>query len=140
MIAVSTIALACLSLNIYHESRNQPEEGQIAVAMVTMHRANWKPERVCYEVVKPKQFSWVEDKVVYANGKYKLNSKGVPKEKEAWIKSVRLAKKVMAKKVRDTSKGATHFNTTDIKPKHTLKMKKTVVIGNHVFFKEKEDS
>ena len=34
-------ALLCLALNIYHEARGEPLKGQIAVASVTMNRANW---------------------------------------------------------------------------------------------------
>jgi len=30
------LALACLSVNVYHEARGEPDEGQLAVAYVTL--------------------------------------------------------------------------------------------------------
>ena len=39
----------CLALNIYHEARNQPTVGKLAVAMVTMNRVKDErfPNTVC---------------------------------------------------------------------------------------------
>lgn len=39
----------CLSRNIYHEAANEPVEGQVAVAVVTLNRANdpFYPNNVC---------------------------------------------------------------------------------------------
>ena len=41
--------LACLALNIYHEARDQPIEGQVAVAQVVMERvkSNKYPNSIC---------------------------------------------------------------------------------------------
>ena len=33
-------ALMCMAANIYHEAKNQPMAGQIAVAQVVMNRVN----------------------------------------------------------------------------------------------------
>ena len=50
---MSFAELACLALTVYFEARNQPERGQIAVAVVVMNRVDsWKyPDTVC-EVVQ----------------------------------------------------------------------------------------
>lgn len=56
-------ALLCLAMNIYHEARGEPIEGQIAVAAVTMNRVEDKrwPDDVCSVVWQPGQFSWTKD-------------------------------------------------------------------------------
>lgn len=53
-------ALLCLSLAIYHESRDQPLDGQFAVAEVVLRRfrdPRW-PDDVCSVVFQPHQFEW----------------------------------------------------------------------------------
>ena len=56
---VLTAAVVCLALNIYNEARGEPEEGQLAVAYVTINRAAGKRTKICDEVFRAKQFSWV---------------------------------------------------------------------------------
>lgn len=53
-------AIACLALNIYHEARGEPVDGQIAVAQVTLNRVADPryPDNVCDVVYQPSQFSW----------------------------------------------------------------------------------
>jgi len=59
-----TGALLCLALNIYHEARGEPIEGQIAVAQVTLNRVASPdyPDDVCSVVYEPHQFSWTTKK------------------------------------------------------------------------------
>lgn len=52
----------CLAVAIYFEARNQPTQGQIAVAQVVMNRARdekrrW-PKDACAVIAQPKQFSF----------------------------------------------------------------------------------
>ena len=58
-------ALMCMATNIYHEAKNQPMAGQIAVAQVVMNRVNDNryPDNVC-DVVK--------QGLTYKNGKVVL--------------------------------------------------------------------
>jgi N-acetylmuramoyl-L-alanine amidase len=136
MIATTaTVALSCLALNIYHESRSEPIRGQLAVALVTMNRADWKIEEVCDEVVRPKQFSWTEQKVRIINGTYKLKQGGIPREKEAWLRSVNLARKVLNGKVHDFTNGSKFYHTIKNRtPKWARKMLISKIIGNHIFY------
>lgn len=53
------VAIYWLSLNIYHEARNQPFEGKVAVAHVTMNRVRIKHVTVEETVKKPWAFSWM---------------------------------------------------------------------------------
>ena len=47
-------ALVCLAMNIYHEAKNQPSIGQIAVAQVVMNRVmdSRYPDDVCSVVTQ----------------------------------------------------------------------------------------
>ena len=53
-------ALLCIALNVWHEARGEPFEGQVAVAEVTRRRVEdprW-PDTACDVVYQPWQFSW----------------------------------------------------------------------------------
>ena len=55
------VAVVCLALNVYHEAKNQPFEGQVAVAQVVLNRVKDErfPNTIC-EVVEqgPVYESW----------------------------------------------------------------------------------
>ena len=56
-------ALVCLALNIYHEARDQPFIGQVAVAQVVMNRVDDPryPDTVCEVVEQGPTYSWTDD-------------------------------------------------------------------------------
>jgi len=56
-------ALVCLALNIYHEARNQPTIGQVAVGQVVMNRVRDErfPDTVCGVVKQGQTYSWQPD-------------------------------------------------------------------------------
>lgn len=130
-------AAICLAANIYFEARNQPEIGQIAVAQVTLNRADYDMNRVCEVTLARKQFSWL-------NGKTKKDGKDLvilaafeqPKDKKAWAKSKTIANQVLAKKHKDVVQGATHYHTKEVNPKWNRNLKKVTTIGDHIFYKE----
>lgn len=132
-------AAICLAANIYFEARNQPLDGQIAVAQVTMNRASHDVNRVCEVTLKRKQFSWL-------NGKTNKNETVIlaafeqPKEKKAWAKSKEIANKVLKKRYRDRVAGATHYHTTRVNPKwnRSENMTKVTVIGDHIFYRAEQ--
>jgi len=41
---ITAAALLCLSLNVHNEARGEPVLGQVAVAMVTINRANQRSD------------------------------------------------------------------------------------------------
>lgn len=127
-------AVTCLAMNIYYEARNQPIEGQIAVAQVVMNRVKSKqfPNSVCGVVyqkaeIKGKevcQFSWLcED---YPK---------VPRNIDQWIVSKNLAKLVIHGKVKDYSKGALFYHATHVNP-GWKNVTQTVKIQDHIFYKK----
>lgn len=116
-------AIMCLALNIYHEARGEPVDGQIAVAMVTMNRAQWETHEVCPVVYAPRQFSWTGSKKVSPQ-----------KEPLAWARAQKIARKVLAGEHRDKTQGATHFHSREVRPVWRHSLKRTAHIGKHVFY------
>lgn len=115
-------ALLCLSLNVFHESRGEPLEGQLAVAYVTHHRAAGKPKNYCQVVYAPGQFSWT------------ANKPKTDKSSEEWKRAVAVAKSF--RYFPDETNGATFYHATSVSPKWRHSKFKVKKIGQHVFYKE----
>jgi N-acetylmuramoyl-L-alanine amidase len=125
-------SVRCLALNIYHEARSESEEGQLAVAAVTLNRVASEsfPDSVC-AVVKQGgqkrhhcQFSW------WCDGK-----EDVPTEKSAWQKALRISRLSLNGVSSDPTNGALYYHTTAVKPKWSRTFKRTARIGQHVFYR-----
>jgi spore germination cell wall hydrolase CwlJ-like protein len=111
-------ALMCLALTMYQEARGEPLTGQVAVGYVLYRRADFDPDKVCYEMKKPYQFSWY--------GK-------VPNPTYTQLQPyVALASEIVYHKREDTSMGATHFHNFTVNPKWNMKPR--VIIQNHIFY------
>lgn len=121
---LSSAALLCLALNIYHEARGEPLQGQRAVAHVVINRVKHPayPDDVCKVVYQDKQFSWV--------GTKKQKPKG-----PAWDQAKTVAYKALLGESKDPTYGATHFHTKYVKPKWSYRLKRVRTINNHVFYK-----
>ena len=79
-------AMLWLALNIYFEARNQPVKGQLAVAHVTLNRANQKDKSVKEVVLEPGQFSWVHKR------HRRLQAVEIPvHERDAFNKAIQVA-------------------------------------------------
>jgi spore germination cell wall hydrolase CwlJ-like protein len=126
-------ALMCLALNVYHEARSEPLQGQAAVAHVVLNRVasgRW-PDDVCsvvhqgYEKGRFRcQFTW------YCDGK-----SDEPKEIVAWSKSVLVADQVLKGVVPDVTNGATHYHARYVNPYWSASLSKTVTYGSHLFYR-----
>lgn len=119
-------ATLCLALNIYHESRGEPEKGQIAVGIVTMNRANWNVKEICPVVYAPKQFSWTSI--------IKPSEYHPPAENKSWKKAQKLAQKIIKGEMQDITNGATYFHAQSVTPYWSSSFERTIVIGNHIFY------
>ena len=121
--------ILCMAKNIYYEAAMEPYEGKLAVAQVTLNRANSSkfPSTIC-EVVYQKtnntyQFSWVGEKVSEIKNKY------------AWEESLMVAKKALTEhKLHDTiyRTKAMYYHNTSVNP--AWKLKYVAKIGNHLFY------
>lgn len=114
-------ALVCLTLNIYHEARGEPIEGQYAVALVTLNRARRNPANICREVYRHKQFSWTLDKTLKVQ------------DWKAYQRCMQVARRALA--LRDFTNGADHFHTTDITPQWASNLEYAGQWGNHYFYR-----
>tara|TARA_B100000212_G_scaffold260305_1_gene200230 strand:- start:15 stop:506 length:492 start_codon:yes stop_codon:yes gene_type:complete len=137
----------CLAQNIYHEARGEMIEGQIAVSNVVINRVKSKqfPNDICSVVYQRNQieiidkvlkllripafcqFSWTCDPI--SNDSYK--------DSESWKNSQSLAREIVQGTHDDLTNGATHyFNPMKVPTPHWANVyKKTIVIGNHHFYK-----
>jgi len=119
----------CMAKNLYYEAAMEPYEGKLAVAQVTMNRANSSqfPSTVC-DVVYQKtgstyQFSWVGEKV------------GSIKNQYAWEECVIVARKALTQaRLHDTiyRTKAMYYHNTSVNP--AWKLKYVAKIGNHLFY------
>jgi spore germination cell wall hydrolase CwlJ-like protein len=119
----------CMAKNLYYEAAMEPYEGKLAVAQVTMNRANSSkfPSTIC-DVVYQKtgstyQFSWVGLKVNEIKNKY------------AWEECLIVARKALTQaKLHDTiyKTQAMYYHNTSVNP--AWKLKYVAKIGNHLFY------
>ena len=106
---------------IHNEARGEPELGKKAVAYTVINRAEQMNKPICDVVYQPAQYYTKPVK---------------DKKSKAWKESKEVAHKILSKKTKDPTKGATHFHNHTIKPK--WKLQKTHKIGKHTFYKRKK--
>jgi spore germination cell wall hydrolase CwlJ-like protein len=126
--------LACLAKNIYYEAGNQPFEGKVAVAQVTLNRteSGQYPSDICKTIYQKNivyekvlcQFSWVCDRDTTVKAINKANFK----------EAEEVAKKVLLEGFRLPSlTEAMYFHGDYINP--GWKRERITKIGNHIFYK-----
>lgn len=125
--------LDCLARNIYHEAGYEPFEGKVAVAQVTINRAESSqfPSDICQVVYQKNvvyekvlcQFSWYCDS---ASVKKPMNG-------PVYTESMEVAKKVLLEGFRlPDLKKALYFHGDYIQP--NWNKKPVAKIGRHVFY------
>lgn len=126
-VSVDPQELVCLSNNIYHEARGESQAGQIAVGYVTLNRVE-KPNfggTICEVVHDKGQFSWTED-----------GKSDAIKNREAYVRSMRIAINVIQGIEPDPTQGATYFYNPNIaQPKWSRAFTVSAVIGRHKFMR-----
>jgi len=125
----------CLAKNIYYEAGNEPFEGKVAVALVTLNRVKSPhfPKDICSVVYQQNivynkvicQFSW------YCDSKAKVR----PIHQATYNESVRVAKKVLLEgfKLEIISEDVLFYHANYISPK--WKRTRVTQIGKHIFYK-----
>lgn len=111
-----------LTLNVYHEARSEPQIGQLAVAHVTLNRANENQLTVKDIVKQPYQFSWTFQKKTY-----------IPDDPDAFLEC--LSSVYIALQTRDFTKGATHYHLDSITPYWASDYTYIAQYGSHKFYK-----
>jgi spore germination cell wall hydrolase CwlJ-like protein len=123
--------LTCLAKNVYFESRGESDKGMLAVAHVTINRAQHKhfPRSIC-GVVQQKnegmcQFSW------YCDGE----SDRI-RDRLAWIRSMKIAFQALTGQSPDPTHGALYFHNFRIaEPEWSKRFRRTTTIGSHSFYR-----
>ena len=127
----------CLAQNVYFEARGEPAAGQLAIALVTMHRVNSKryPNNYCDVVWQRRQFSWTHD-----------GKSDRPQDRRAWKSAQKIADFIYNKystlpeklrEIIDITNGALHYYAPDLANPYWAKVKiVTREIGGHVFLRE----
>lgn len=122
--------LTCLTLNIYHEARGEPWEGQVAVAEVTLERTRRAGGGVCKEVYRPAQFSWTDSELRLA-----LLPRGKVFDDVQLVASASLERWHRLEPQMILPEGTTYFHTSAVNPRWSRSMEKVAVIGAHRFFR-----
>ena len=126
--------LTCLARNIYYEAGQEPFEGKVAVAQVTINRSENSqfPSDIC-KVVYQKNI--VYEKILCQFSWYCEQASGLrPAKGERYNESMEVAKQVLLEGFRLPSlKGALYFHGDYINP--GWKREKVAHIGRHIFYK-----
>lgn len=121
--------LACMAIAIYHEARDQPEPGRLAVASVIMNRkaAARFPETICGVVKQKAQFSF-----------YNSDTGLAPKilEDDAWLQSIKDAALAMTQDPLRGLGGADHYHALYVDPNWSQSMNVVGTIAQHRFYRE----
>ena len=136
----------CLAENVYHEARNQPTAGQMAVISVTINRVNddrfpntvcgvvkqgpsrpsWKGTGEMIPVRHRCQFSW------YCDGKSDKIY-----DKETFDDILLLTEAIVSGSIKllDITEGATHYHADYVSPSWAETKTKTIEIEDHIFYR-----
>lgn len=126
--------LECLARNIYYEAGSEPFEGKVAVAQVTLNRAESGqfPDDICKVIY---QKNVVYDKVICQFSWYCTSPSGLrPKNKALYDDSMIAAKKVLMEGFRLPSlEHALYYHADYVNPKWNKQQ--VAKIGRHIFYK-----
>jgi N-acetylmuramoyl-L-alanine amidase len=127
--------LHCLALNIYHEARGEPVDGQYAVAEVTMNRvaSSRYPDTIC-EVVFEKRWDSIRERYVGAFSWTEIEP-AFDGNTKAWQRAKRIASEFIASEAESRVNGAIFYHARYIKPSWSRKRTVVARIGKHIFYK-----
>ena len=120
----------CGAQNIYHESRGEPDIGQVAVAHVVRNRVNSPnyPNSVCAVIWQTNQFSWTSD------GRADDPDLDNTITRDAFIKAAWIH--LVANDNRDITNGALFYYAHDkVFPVWAKDKEVMAIIGQHTFLK-----
>ena len=125
-----TPSIVCLAAAIFFEARDQPIQGQMAVADVVMNRVEsprW-PDEICAVVFQPSQFSFTHDGKSDSYRKYTSNVG----DRQAIDVAEEIAKSVI--KGARLGLTSTHYHATYVSPYWRKQYHLDGRIGDHVFY------
>jgi spore germination cell wall hydrolase CwlJ-like protein len=125
----------CLTQAIYFEARSEPEAGRAAVAQVILNRmtSGHYPSSICGVVFQNQQH--------YHACQFSFTCEGRTlrvRDAEAWAQATRVADDVLGGKTWVADVGdSTHYHANYVRPRWARSLKKTDVIGKHIFYRLK---
>ena len=133
-------AIMCLALNIYHEARDQPFIGQVAVAQVVMNRVydDRYPDHPCEVVFQGPTYSWEPDFPVRHRCQFSWYCDGKSDkvyDEDAYRQALTIAHGVYYDDLDDFVEGATHYHATYVLPEWAESKTPVVQIGQHMFYR-----
>lgn len=121
--------LLCMAVAIYHEARNQPLDGQLAVASVILNRTD-VPKRwgdtPCEVVLTPSQFSFLTGETTFPP----------IEEPEAWAVAVEMAREALERGPSPVVGPADHYHTPAVHPDWDENMVRVIRIDDHIFYND----
>lgn len=138
---MSDLTTDILAKTIYGEARGETISGQEAIASVILNRAAvsrrhgryWWGNDIAAICQKPFQFScWNLD-----DPNYKIILR-VDEGNPVFAACKRIAKRAIAGLLTDSTDGATHYHTKNLRPKWSVGKIPCAEIGNHVFYNDIE--
>ncbi len=126
--------LRCLTLNVYHEARGEPDKGKYAVASVTLNRVASKhyPNTVC-DVVFQKRWDYLRKRYVSAFSWTELDAP-ITTNSRAWKNAALIAEDVYRNPKARKLQGALFYHARSIRPSWARKKIRVATIGRHVFY------
>ena len=133
-------AIVCLALNVYHEARDQPFIGQVAVAQVVMNRVydDRYPNHPCEVVFQGPTYSWKPDFPVRHRCQFSWYCDGKSDkvyDEDAYRQALTIAHGVYYDDLDDFVEGATHYHATYVLPEWAESKTPVVQIGQHMFYR-----
>ncbi|MBB95105.1 MAG: cell wall hydrolase [Rhodobacteraceae bacterium] len=124
---------ACLSEALYFEARGETVKGQFAVAEVILNRVESGrfPDSVCGVIHQGTgkryqcQFTYTCDGRAEHIG-----------EPAAFDRVAKVARLILDGRAKPLTDGATHYHTTNVRPRWSRVYKKTAQIGVHLFYRD----
>lgn len=123
--------LECLAEAVYFEARGEGRRGGIAVGEVILNRARHHkfPSSVCGVIFQRYknvcQFSFACDQ-----------NRSIKTASASWLRSRQIAEELLNQKVSENITGdALFFHARRVNPRWASKMRRTVSIGRHLFYK-----
>ena len=136
----------CLAMNVYHEARNQPLAGQMAVISVTVNRVNDKrfPNSICGVVYEgPHRPSW-KDQTVMIPVRHRCQFSWYCDGKSDRVHDMTTFDNIFnlsmgvvdgSYTIADITEGATHYHADYVEPAWAKTKTKTIEIEDHIFYR-----
>lgn len=135
------IQVDCLAENIYFEAAHEPLDGRVAVALVTLNRVGDPryPNNICDVVKQRTRVVSIGDKRVVCQFSWYCEQGKIVRNTKAYNEAHTIALHVYAnyERLKDLTHGALFYHADYVNPKWRG-LEKTVVIGRHIFYKERD--